>query len=92
MLSELLANVMVHTDTWAEVCADITGTPGRRTLRVAVGDGDDNLPHRRYPGEMASSGRGVLLLQTLSSDSGVHPRGTGKAIWFKLHEDEEQEF
>ncbi|MFW6691647.1 ATP-binding SpoIIE family protein phosphatase [Streptomyces sp. MAR4 CNX-425] len=91
-LSEMIANVMIHTDSTASVLADVTGPPGRRLLRMTVADADGNLPHRRHPGEMASSGRGVLLLQELADGWGVEPRGDGKAIWaeFREHEPGEQ--
>ncbi|MFC7218033.1 SpoIIE family protein phosphatase [Streptomyces polyrhachis] len=89
VLSELIANVLVHTEGDARVRADITGPPGERTLRVEVADSDDELPHRRHPGELASSGRGVLLLEALSNAWGVEPRGLGKSIWFEMYEGEE---
>jgi anti-sigma regulatory factor (Ser/Thr protein kinase) len=44
------------------------------------------MPHRRSPGEMASSGRGLVLTETLADAWGVEPRGDGKAIWFELYE------
>ncbi|WP_153452370.1 ATP-binding SpoIIE family protein phosphatase [Streptomyces smaragdinus] len=90
VLSELIANVLVHTDGDARIRADITGPPHARTLRVAVDDSDDELPHRRHPGELASSGRGVLLLEALSGSWGVEPRGDGKSIWFEVYESGEE--
>ncbi|WBB64145.1 SpoIIE family protein phosphatase [Streptomyces sp. WMMC500] len=87
-LSEMIANVMMHTDSTANVMADVTGPPGRRLLRMTIADADGNLPHRRHPGEMASSGRGVLLLQELCDGWGVEPRGDGKAIWAEFREDD----
>ncbi|WP_344318782.1 ATP-binding protein, partial [Streptomyces yatensis] len=44
------------------------------------------LPHRRRPGELASSGRGLLLLEMLADNWGVDPRGDGKCIWYELYE------
>ncbi|NGN68419.1 SpoIIE family protein phosphatase, partial [Streptomyces sp. A7024] len=75
VLSELIANVLIHTEGEASVTATVAGPFGRRTLRVIVADGDDELPHRRHPGEMASSGRGVLLMEELAGTWGVEPRG-----------------
>ncbi|MFC7217430.1 SpoIIE family protein phosphatase [Streptomyces polyrhachis] len=86
-LSELLANVMLHTGGPAEVRADLTGPPGHRLLRLAVADTGAALPHRRHPGELASSGRGVLLLDELAGSWGVEPRGEGKAVWCEFRED-----
>ncbi|MGD9482763.1 SpoIIE family protein phosphatase [Streptomyces sp. TRM70308] len=87
MLSEMLTNVLVHTDGDALMVAEVTGRRGTRGLRVEVADGSDELPHRRNPGELASSGRGLVLLELLAGSWGVDPRGEGKAIWFELRED-----
>ncbi len=86
LASELLANVLVHTEQAATLVAVVTGTPGSRTLRLEVADSSDELPHRRTPGEMASSGRGLVLLDLLADRWGVQPRGHGKVIWFLLEE------
>jgi anti-sigma regulatory factor (Ser/Thr protein kinase) len=86
MLSEMLTNVLVHTDSAAFFTAEVSGRPGHRLLRVEVADGSDDLPHRREPGELASSGRGLLLMENIADQWGVDPRGAGKAIWFELGE------
>ncbi|MFE7128407.1 SpoIIE family protein phosphatase [Streptomyces sp. NPDC057617] len=88
MVSEMLTNVLVHTDNDALLLAEATGEPGRRRLRVEVADTSDELPHRRRPGELASSGRGLLLMEMLADAWGVDPRGDGKSIWFELYERE----
>ncbi|MFJ5774856.1 SpoIIE family protein phosphatase [Streptomyces sp. NPDC093094] len=87
LVSEMLTNVLVHTDTDALLIAEITGNGAGRRLRVEVGDTSDELPHRRHPGELASSGRGLVLIELLADVWGVAPRGEGKSIWFELHED-----
>jgi serine phosphatase RsbU (regulator of sigma subunit) len=86
LVSELLANVLVHTESDAALTADVSGPNGGRLLRIEVSDRSDELPHRRTPGEMASSGRGVVLLALLAHRWGVEPRGEGKCIWFELDE------
>ncbi|WP_149183579.1 SpoIIE family protein phosphatase [Streptomyces sp. TRM49041] len=86
MVSEMVTNVLVHTDGDALLVAEATGDHGARRLRVEVADASDELPHRRRPGEMASSGRGVLLMEMLAHAWGVDPRGDGKSIWFELYE------
>lgn len=86
MVSEMLTNVLVHTDGDALLIAEAVGELGSRRLRVEVADASDELPHKRHPGEMASSGRGVLLLEMLADDWGVDPRGEGKSTWFVLLE------
>ncbi|MER5809685.1 SpoIIE family protein phosphatase [Streptomyces sp. NPDC002033] len=86
MVSEMVTNVLVHTDGDALLVAEAVGELGARRLRVEVADGSDEPPHKRQPGEMASSGRGVLLMEMLADTWGVDPRGAGKSIWFELYE------
>ncbi|WEH34666.1 SpoIIE family protein phosphatase [Streptomyces sp. AM 4-1-1] len=88
MISEMATNVLVHTDGDARMVAEAGGDPGERLLRVEVADASDELPHKRRPGEMASSGRGLLLMEMLADAWGVDPRGEGKSIWFELYESE----
>lgn len=86
LVSEMLTNVLVHTDTDALLVAEVTGRAGERRMRVEVTDAGDDLPHKRRPGELASSGRGLVLVELLADAWGVTPRGEGKSIWFELHE------
>jgi serine phosphatase RsbU (regulator of sigma subunit)/anti-sigma regulatory factor (Ser/Thr protein kinase) len=86
MLSEMLTNVLVHTEGDAVMVAECSGTRGNRLLRVEVSDTSDALPHRRTPGELASSGRGLMMMEMLAGSWGVDPRGEGKSIWFEMRE------
>jgi anti-sigma regulatory factor (Ser/Thr protein kinase) len=86
MVSEMVTNVLMHTDGDALLVAEAAGELGARRLRVEVADASDELPHKRHPGETASSGRGVLLMEMLADTWGVDPRGEGKSIWFELGE------
>ncbi|MET8111595.1 ATP-binding SpoIIE family protein phosphatase [Streptomyces prasinus] len=86
LLSEVLTNVLVHTDAAALLEAEITDGPRGRRMRVEVTDAGADLPHLRTPGELASSGRGLLLIELLAHTWGVVPRGKGKSIWFELDE------
>ncbi|OPG04543.1 phosphatase [Streptomyces sp. GKU 895] len=87
LLSETLTNVLVHTDADALLLAEIHGDgPGTRRMRIEVTDTSDDLPHKRRPGELASSGRGLMLIELLADAWGVDPRGEGKSIWFELYE------
>ncbi|WP_151773537.1 SpoIIE family protein phosphatase [Streptomyces abyssomicinicus] len=86
LTSEMLANVLMHTDADATLLARVSGAEGSRRLRVEVTDFGEALPHKRDPGELASSGRGLFLIEQLASAWGVDPRGAGKTIWFELGE------
>ncbi|MFF6781083.1 SpoIIE family protein phosphatase [Streptomyces sp. NPDC012510] len=86
LVSEMLTNVLVHTDADALLVAEMTGDGGKRRMRIEVTDASDDLPHKRHPGELASSGRGLVLMDVLADAWGVDPRGEGKSIWFELQE------
>ncbi|MGW7380405.1 SpoIIE family protein phosphatase [Streptomyces sp. NPDC054794] len=86
LVSETVTNVLVHTDADALLLAEVSEEAGGRRIRVEVTDSSDDLPHRRSPGELASSGRGLLLIELLAQAWGVEPRGEGKSIWFELYE------
>jgi anti-sigma regulatory factor (Ser/Thr protein kinase) len=86
LLSEMLTNVLVHTDADALLLAEVRGEQGTRRMHVKVTDTSDALPHVRRPGELASSGRGLVLIELLADTWGVDPQGEGKSIWFELYE------
>ncbi|GAA2316535.1 SpoIIE family protein phosphatase [Streptomyces kunmingensis] len=87
LVSEMATNVLVHTDGDALLVAEVTrDAEGPRRLRVEVADASDDLPHKRRPGELASSGRGLVLMELLAQRWGVDPQGEGKCIWFELYE------
>lgn len=86
LATELLGNVLVHTDQDGALNAYVTGETGQRRLLVEVMDRGDELPHQRTPGELASSGRGLMLLDILADQWGVRPEPEGKTAWFALTE------
>ncbi|MFJ1752722.1 ATP-binding protein [Kitasatospora sp. NPDC088134] len=81
LASELVTNALVHTGKDAVLDAVLTG---EQRLRVEVRDRTSHLPGRRHPGEDATSGRGLLLVEALADDWGVQLRGDGKVTWFEL--------
>ncbi|MFI2431447.1 SpoIIE family protein phosphatase [Streptomyces sp. NPDC018693] len=91
LVSEMLTNVLVHTDADALLVAEVREAPDGRRMRIEVTDTSDDLPHKRRPGELASSGRGLMLIELLADAWGVAPRGEGKSIWFELRESGIQE-
>lgn len=78
LVSELVANVALHARTEAVLALSHSG--GR--LRAQVCDHSPQLPVRRHYGLASSTGRGILLLETLASEWGVEPRADGKCVWF----------
>lgn len=77
---ELLVNVLLHTEGGAVLTLEVVPGPVRR-VRLWVKDRSSAWPRRRWPGEAATSGRGLLLVDAVSARWGVEPRGDGKAVW-----------
>ncbi|MEU7281680.1 SpoIIE family protein phosphatase [Streptomyces sp. NPDC045431] len=80
---ELLGNVLLHTEGGAVLTLEVLPEPVRR-VRLAVQDRSSAWPRRRSPGEAATGGRGLLLLDALALRWGVEPRGEGKAVWCEI--------
>ena len=77
---ELLVNVLLHTEGGAVMTLEVLPEPVRR-VRLTVQDRSSVWPRRRSPGEAATSGRGLLMIDALATHWGVEPRGDGKAVW-----------
>jgi anti-sigma regulatory factor (Ser/Thr protein kinase) len=85
VVSELVTNAVVHAGTPVEVALELDG----RLLRLRVVDGDGRPPvPRRAVSDSLSTGRGLRLLEVLSTRWGVEPLGgpgsPGKAVWCEL--------
>ncbi|MGC0379170.1 SpoIIE family protein phosphatase [Streptomyces sp. SAI-229] len=77
---EMITNVLMHTEGSAVVTLrSLTGS--ERRVRVEVEDSSSALPRRREAGESGVSGRGLLLIETLTDVWGVEARGGGKCVW-----------
>ncbi|WP_079069527.1 SpoIIE family protein phosphatase [Streptomyces rimosus] len=85
--TELITNALTHTDSGALITVELLparpGVPGgaRRRIRLEVEDRSSRWPRRRTPGETATSGRGLMMVEALSDSWGAEPRGSGKALW-----------
>ncbi|MFC9624731.1 SpoIIE family protein phosphatase [Streptomyces sp. NPDC056930] len=80
---ELLVNVLLHTEGGAILTLEVLPEPVRR-VRLSVQDRSSVWPRRRSPGETATSGRGLLLLDAVAARWGIEPRGEGKAVWCEI--------
>lgn len=80
---ELLVNVLLHTEGGAVLTLEVLREPVRR-VRLSVQDRSSAWPRRRTPGETATSGRGLLLLDAIAVRWGIEPRGEGKAVWCEI--------
>ncbi|WP_078888457.1 SpoIIE family protein phosphatase [Streptomyces sclerotialus] len=78
--TELITNALRHTDSGALVSLELRCGPPDR-VRLEVEDRSSHWPRRRSPGETATTGRGLLLVEALSDRWGAEARGAGKALW-----------
>jgi anti-sigma regulatory factor (Ser/Thr protein kinase) len=85
LASELVTNALVHTDDDALFVVRLSGGgPADHRLRVEVHDRAARRPQPRDPEQHSTSGRGLMLVRSLSDAWGVRPQGPGKAVWFEL--------
>jgi hypothetical protein len=80
LADELVANVVVHVGQPMTVRA--IRTPTR--IRVEVDDSSPEPPVLQHPGPETPRGRGIMLLDALSTEWGMDLRDTGKTVWFEL--------
>lgn len=80
LVSELVTNSVIHAGSGAEVAVLLKPD----ALRIEVSDSGDGVPGTRRAGEEATSGRGLAMVETLSSSWGVEQREGGKTVWFEL--------
>ena len=80
LVSELVANAVLHARS--QVTVAVIAAPD--TVRIEVSDGSAAGPRQRRFSNEASTGRGLLLVEAMSSAWGVIQRAGGKTIWFEL--------
>jgi anti-sigma regulatory factor (Ser/Thr protein kinase) len=81
MTSELVTNALRHGSGTVRLGCDA----GTLRVRVEVGDDSGQRPRVRYVDDDSENGRGMIIVDTLSSAWGVSdaPRG-GKIVWFEV--------
>jgi anti-sigma regulatory factor (Ser/Thr protein kinase) len=82
LASEIATNAVTHTDsTTLDVRIECDG----RDLLVQIDDGDRRIPARRTgTAGLAESGRGLEIVDQLSSSWGTRRTKAGKSVWFRL--------
>lgn len=80
LASELATNAVVH----AHSSFDVSISESEDHIRIAVSDKAPEMPAFLSVGPDDEHGRGLHLLNQLSSDWGVVERRLGKTIWFDL--------
>ncbi len=79
LVSELVTNVVLHARTACELRLE----RGER-LRVEVVDGSTRRPVRGLTRPEGNSGRGLMLVESLSVESGTVVEAAGKRVWFEM--------
>jgi hypothetical protein len=82
VVSELVANAMLHARTVVRVQADVRSD----RMELHVVDGDGRLPTVKAYGDNAPTGRGLRLVSGLSEEWGAERRPGGKAVWAVLRD------
>ena len=81
-LSEVVTNAVLHARTSVTVTVSVSDDDG--TVRVEVADLSQVQPVRRRFLEVSPTGRGLHLLDRLTTDWGIEPSLTGKTVWFEV--------
>jgi anti-sigma regulatory factor (Ser/Thr protein kinase) len=87
MISELVTNALrVRVPRDRQVGVRIRHSEADGLLRLEVSDAGTGVPEVRAPGEDETSGRGLLLVESLAHRWGVKKRacGIGKTVWVEL--------
>jgi hypothetical protein len=67
---------------------DIELAGGQDSLRLAVRDCSDDLPHQRDARSDAEGGRGIVVLESVTTRWGVRPLPSGgKTVWCEFASD-----
>jgi anti-sigma regulatory factor (Ser/Thr protein kinase) len=80
LTSELAGNAVLHGQGEMELTISISAD----TLRIEVRDGSSKLPRLRQPELYDASGRGLHIVDALSTRWGTEPDAETKVVWFEL--------
>lgn len=88
LADELVTNAVVHARTSLQLDLVVTATE----IRAIVTDASSVVPRPRSevvlaPEDLAEGGRGLRLVELLSTRWGVEPIASGKRIWFTVRSD-----
>jgi anti-sigma regulatory factor (Ser/Thr protein kinase) len=80
VMSEAVTNAVVHTGTTIDVTVQFAGNEARLDVR----DGSGHPPTPRDYAATAGTGRGLMLIDELTTSWGTRPHSDGKTVWFLL--------
>ena len=83
VVTELVANAVRHAGTEITVRLELlVGTPGG--VRAEVSDSSTRPVRPRHANALEESGRGLFLVDVLSSRWGADASGEGKTVWAEI--------
>lgn len=80
-VSELATNAVIHAQSDFRVSV----LASHSVIRVEVSDSSPQLPVVGEPGPDGVGGRGIRILEHLSTSWGVEDHAGSKTVWFELH-------
>jgi serine/threonine-protein kinase RsbW len=80
LVSELVTNAFLHAESVADVAIILRAD----AIRVEVGDDSPTPPRPQQAKDHEPSGRGLALVESLSSAWGVEVYEDGKVVWFEV--------
>jgi anti-sigma regulatory factor (Ser/Thr protein kinase) len=78
--SEVVTNAVIHARSDAELSLERTAT----ALRISVTDRGTGAPAPRELGPGTDGGRGLMIVEKLSTRWGAEPTGAGTRVWAEL--------
>ena len=79
VVSEVVTNAIIHARSDADLMLERTPT----ALRISVTDRGAGLIGEPAP-SVSDGGRGLLIVQQLSTSWGAEPTGSGNCVWAEL--------
>jgi anti-sigma regulatory factor (Ser/Thr protein kinase) len=80
LVSELVTNAITHAKSEADVTVLLTPT----SIRIEVTDTGGGTPQPKELVQEGTSGRGLAIVEVMSSAWGVVAREQGKTVWFEV--------
>ena len=82
LTSEIVTNAVRYGKTTSMAMCLLLA---KDALRISVNDNVADAPTLRVPTHLDERGRGLMLLNALSTEWGTTYSGNGKIVWFQLN-------
>ena len=88
LVSELVANAVLHTGTPLEVVVAVDSDGAR----LEVHDRSRQLPSRKRYSTMSGTGRGMVMVDRMATAWGAEATADGKIVWCRIDKDAQPTF